>query len=89
MAQKADSKLILKWAVTLGLPLILILIPCTEVYTLQMKLFLALTLAAVIMFALENLNQTVVALLLPFLYIVLQVAPANVALSPWTQTVPW
>lgn len=89
MAQKLDSKLLVKWAVTLGLPLILLLIPGNEVYTLQLKLFLALTLAAILMFAFENLNQTVVALLLPFLYIVLKVAPANVALSPWTQTVPW
>ena len=89
MAQKTNSKLLIKWAVTLGLPLILLLIPCNEVYTLPLKLFLALTLAAILMFALENLNQTVVSLLLPFLYVVLQVAPANVALSPWTQTVPW
>ena len=89
MAQKMDSKLIIKWAVTLGLPLILLLIPGNEVYTTQLKLFLALTLAAILMFAFENLNQTVVALLLPFLYIVLKVAPASTALSPWTQTVPW
>ena len=89
MAQKMDSKLIVKWAVTLGLPLILLLIPGNEIYTTQLKVFLALTLAAILMFAFENLNQTVVALLLPFLYIVLKVAPASVALSPWTQTVPW
>lgn len=69
--------------------MILLLIPGNEIYTTQLKVFLALTLAAILMFAFENLNQTVVALLLPFLYIVLKVAPASVALSPWTQTVPW
>ena len=89
MAKTFNSGNAVKWAVTLGFPIILLLIPCNDVYTLSMKLFLALTLAAILMFAFENLNQTVVSLLLPFLYVVLQIAPANVALSPWTQTVPW
>ena len=89
MAKTFNSGNAVKWAVTLGFPIVLLLIPCNDVYTLSMKLFLALTLAAILMFAFENLNQTVVSLLLPFLYVVLQIAPANVALSPWTQTVPW
>lgn len=89
MTQTSNPKLVTKWAVTLGLPIVLLLIPVNDVYTLPLKLFLSLTLAAILMFAFENLNQTVVSLLLPFLYVVLQIAPSNVALSPWTQTVPW
>lgn len=87
---KVNTKLLIKWAVTIGLPVILMLaVPTTETITFQLKLFVALTLGGILVFAFENLNQTAMALLLPFLYVVLQVAPANVALSPWTQTVPW
>ena len=89
MTQAVNSKLMIKWVVTLGLPIVLLLLPTNDIYTTPIKLFLALTLAAILLFAFETLNQTVVSLLLPFLYVVIQIAPANVALSPWTQTVPW
>ena len=89
MTQSLNTKDAIKWVVTLGLPIVLLFIPTNDIYTQPIKLFLALTLCAILLFAFDTLNQTVVSLLLPFLYVVIQIAPADVALSPWTQTVPW
>lgn len=84
-----SRKDILGWILTIGLPIVLLLVPTTEVYTKPVKLFLAITIFAILTFAFENLNRTVVCLAFPVLYIVLEIAPAGTVLSPWTQNVPW
>lgn len=88
-AGKINGKTIMIWVITLGLPALVLLMPRTEVFTGEIRLFLAITLMAILMFAFENIQQTAVAIMLPLLYIVMNVAPSNVAFAPWTQTIPW
>ena len=78
-----------KWICTIGLPVLVMLIPTNESFNSNIRLFLALTLCAILTFAFDNINQTVVALCLPILYVVCGLAPATVAFSPWLQYVPW
>lgn len=78
-----------KWIVTFALPIMVMLIPTNEAFNSNIRLFLALTLFAILTFAFDNINQTVVALCLPILYVVCDLAPATVAFSPWLQYIPW
>lgn len=88
-SSKWDVQSFLKWFCTLGIPLLILLIPVNETFTGQIKLFLAITVAAIMTFAFENVDQTLVAILLPGLYIICKLAPSSVVLSPWTQNIPW
>lgn len=87
--KRYNWKYIISWCFTLGLPLCILLLPSGAVLTTQIKLFLAITLLAILVFAFENMNQTTMAILLPVLYIVFQIAPPNIALSSWTANVLW
>ena len=82
-------KLMVFWLLTIGLPAFILLLPSGDVMTPSIKLYLAITLLCILMFAFENVQQTAVALMLPLLYVVSGVAPANVAFSPWLQYIPW
>lgn len=86
---KASKGDIIKWVFNIGIPLIIMLIPTNEVFTMQMKLFFASTLMGILCFAFETVNQTTVALALPLFWVFFKVAPATVAFQPWTQYIPW
>lgn len=79
----------IKWACTIGFPILVMLIPVNETFTGTIRLFLAGTLMAILMFAFENVNQTAVALALPFFYVLTNMAPSAVVFGPWTQFIPW
>lgn len=82
-------KTVLIWLVTLGFPLALLCIPTNDLFTGQIRLFLALTLFAILTFAFENMPQTMIAILLPIAYVITGIAPAEKAFGPWMQYVPW
>lgn len=84
-----SKKHVISWIFTLGIPLILMLIPTNDVYTPQIRIYCAITLMAIIMFAVENVNQAAVSIMLPIAYIILNIVPAEVALSPWLSSTPW
>lgn len=89
-ALKNYSKVdIIKAIVTLALPLSLLLIPTGDVFTDQMRLFCVITLMGILCYAFENVNQTVVSILMPISYIFLAKVDASVVFSPWAGYVPW
>ncbi len=79
----------IKWAFNIILPLIVFLIPCNEIFTMQMKLFFVSTLFAILCFAFDTMNQTVVAITLPLFWIFFKVTEPAMAFQPWTQYIPW
>ena len=79
----------IKVLINVLLPLSLFLIPVTDVFTREIRLFLVITLIAIISFALETMNLMAVSIALPLAYALLNVAPAGVVYSSWTQVVPW
>ena len=83
---KMDKNTMIKWLVTLALPLILFLIPCGDVYTWKIKLFLVFTVMIICMVAFEFFDALVPAMLLPTLYTVFGVVESKVAFSAWTST---
>lgn len=79
----------IKWAFNIIIPLCIALIPCNDVFTMQMKLFFVSTVFAILTFAFETVDQTVISIALPLFWIFFKVAEPAVALQPWTQYIPW
>lgn len=80
---------LIKLAITVLLPFFIFLIPTSEVFTSQLRLFFVITLIAILSFATEALHQTGVSLALPVIYVITQVAPAKAVFAPWTNYIPW
>lgn len=79
----------IKYAFNLILPLIILAIPCNEVYTFQIKLFVASTIFAICAFALETMPSAGVAILLMVFWIFTGVSTPEVVFSVWEQYLPY
>ena len=79
---------LIKWGINIIIPLILFLIPETDVYTYQVKMFLIVTIAGILMVAFEQVNLMAVSMLFPIGYMVTGLVPMEVAYSAWLQTMP-
>ena len=78
------------WLIAILAPLCIILMPTTELFTLQVKEFVALTLWAIIMWAMDLLPKVVTAVMLCVFYILLGLAPASAVFGgPFSMAVPW
>ena len=84
MTAKLNKMDLLKWGITLAIMLILFLIPETGFYTWNVKMFFVITMGGLCCIAMDMLPLTLIGLLLPFLWILFNVAPAAVVFSPWT-----
>lgn len=80
---------VVKWAIIILIPVIILLIPINDVFTWQIRLFSAATFCTILMFAFEVLPNLIPAMILPVFYILANLAPANVVFSPWFGTIPW
>lgn len=89
MAAKLNAKTILMWLVALVIPLFILNIPTTELFTTQMRTFLVVTVFAILTIAFETLPQAAITLLLPVAYILLGLADSALAWYPWTMSTVW
>lgn len=80
--KKAD---LIKWAIVFAVTAIIMLIPVSESFTAQIRVFLAVTVFSIIIYAFELLPTLLVGLLLPFLWVVSGCATWAQALSGWNQ----
>ncbi len=87
--QKYSWKQIAAWVLTIGLPIMILMIPENEYLNGQMKIYLAISIGAIVTFVFENINMTAVSVLLPFLYIIFAKVPAPSALGAWLSPIPW
>ena len=87
--KKLDTATIIKWVITIAIPLIVYLIPCTEVYTMPIKKFFVIVLFSILLMAFELLGFMAVALFIPFAFIVTKLAAPAQVFAPWTQPTVW
>lgn len=76
---------IFAWIVTFSLPIALLLIPTTEVFTSAIRAYLAITLWMILSTAFDLFNPLIPGVMVSVLYYVCGVAPASVAFGCWTQ----
>lgn len=79
----------LKWAAAVLLPLVFFLIPLSETFTGQMRLFFVVTFMVIMVMALELAPIIVPSLAFPLLYIITGLAAPKVAFSSWLSPSPW
>ena len=78
------------WSITLLLPVALIgFLHLQFSPETQMLLFSGITLFVILIWALEVLPSVQAAILLPLLYVLMDIAPAAKVFSPWVTFLPW
>lgn len=87
--QQLDKKMIIKWCILLLIDIFIMLTPANEIYTQNIKIFLMITVSAILIIAFELLDTMVPAVLMPTAYFLSGIAPANVAFGGWTQITAW
>ena len=85
-AGKIETTLI-KWTISIALPLLLWLLPLG--IPRGMQVYLAISLWAVITWMFELVNNAISGTLLPVFIILSGVASASEAFQGWTSSVPW
>lgn len=86
---KTSKKEWTTWLINLVVPLFLFLIPTSEVFTSQIRLFLVVTLMAILAFAFDSLPQAVPAIILPVSYVLFGFAPGSTVFEAWAGYIPW
>lgn len=79
----------IKWIVNILLPAAVFLIPTSDQFTMQIKIFLALTLLNILMMAFDLIPIIVPSLLLPLSYWIFKVADPAVAYHAWGDQIAW
>lgn len=77
------------WLACIFLPMLIFLIPTSEVFTSQIRLFFVITFMAILMFAFEIVPQAVPAIILPITYVLTGMAPSSTVFSAWAGYIPW
>lgn len=89
MEISVDKKSLFCWAICLLFPALIAFLPTSAAFTGSLKLFLVLTIFVILIIALELLPRLVSAILLPSLYMITGLVPAETAFASWTSTTVW
>lgn len=84
-----QRKLLFQWLFTLLAPLLFFLIPRSGLITWKLELFLYVSAVAIIMIVFDFFDTAWPAIVLPSVYVILNIAPIEVAFSAWTNTTMW
>jgi len=79
----------ISWALTILIPMAVMVIPTGEIFTEAMRLFVAITLGFIICVAFENLPYLIPSIMLPLAYTLTNLAPASAVFAPWGTFIPW
>lgn len=88
-ATKISRKSLISWIVTIGLPIIILLIPTSGDFTPQIRMFFAITLMGIAMFCFDEVDNAIAGILMMLLYIMTNIAPSATVFSAWTNDIPW
>lgn len=84
-----NKKLCLQWVMSILVPVLILLIPLTEMFTVEIRKFFAITIFAIFLIAFDLLDALVIAVILFVGYWVAGVAPAEIVFSAWANNVAW
>ncbi len=86
---KYNTKNMIKWAIIFIAPIIVLMLPTTELFPMQQKVFLAITVWTILMFAFELVDNYIPCIIMPFLFIIFGVCDWSLAFSGWYKPIPW
>jgi di/tricarboxylate transporter len=85
----SGSRDIIFWALTILLPVIILMIPVSDAFTPELRLFFAITTFAICLWAFETIHFLIPSLFLPVLYLLFDLAPPDKAFFAWSIDIPW
>jgi anion transporter len=84
-----DKSKKIQWGINLLIPIIIALMPTSESFTPEIKLFFSITIFAILLLAFESIHITITSLALPVIYIITKLAPPDLAFKSWSLDVTW
>lgn len=84
---KIDIKSLVYWIIPLVVTLVIILLPTTDTFTVEIRSFCAITVLIILLMAFGKFNTMLLGIALPVLYAVCHVTSYDVAMSAWENTV--
>ena len=84
-----SKALLIKWFITIIVPIAILLTPVQGGYTKEIRLFLAITVCAVFLMAFETLSTMMISLLLPGAYLLTGLGQAGIVFSGWSTSTPY
>lgn len=87
--QPLNKAKLISWIVTLTFTLGIFCIPLSDVFTNELRIYLALSVAMILISAFNLMNIIIPSILLPVLYYAFKVVPVQTAYAAWTQTTLW
>ncbi len=87
--EQLERKVLIKWLIMVLVGVLILLMPTNAIYTWQIKVFLAITICAILSIAFELTDPMVPAVLMPTAYYITGIVPSPVAFSGWTQPTGW
>lgn len=89
MEGKINKVTLIKWMISILAPIIIGFIPVSETFSGELKRFFQITVFVIIIIAFELLPKLIAAVLLPSLYLISGLVPAETAFASWTSTTVW
>lgn len=89
LMQEAKRITILKWAITLLIPLMIYLIPVNELFTAQIRIFIVITIFGILLCVFEFFNELLISLVFLFGYVLSGCATMKEAFSAFGLTMTW
>lgn len=86
---KTEKKAFIGWMISVLVPCFIYMVPVSEIFTADLRLFLTITLFVILIIAFELLPQLIAAFLMPSLYLISGLVPVEIAFGSWTSTTVW
>ena len=83
------KKVWIGWALAILTPAIIMMLPETPIFSWDLKLFLSITLTAIVFMIFEQIPMAVIGLMLPIAYVLILKAPAAAVYKPWGMSITW
>lgn len=90
MSARSLSKVdMVKWVITFLAPILIWLIPTSDMFTQPMKIFFMITVFGILLLAFEFFDYGLASMLIPSLYAITGIVPMATAFSGFAQNIPW
>lgn len=87
-AVPSNKSLLIKWGITVIIPILVFFIPLSEAYTAPMRSFFVITALCILIMAFELMNTMAISILMAMLYMIF-VAPPEIVFTAWITTTAW
>ena len=86
---KVNTRDAWKWLIAVGLPLLILLIPVSETFTSEARMFLVLSIMAILVIAFGLMDMLIPSILLPTAYVVFKVTDTATAFKGYAIQTLW